>query len=201
MIPTEIASGLWRWCAAHPEWTPEDDWGQMVGSVLYERGEVAVLIDPLLPRDGRDEFLGWLDGRIAGRPVSVLTTIRWHGRDGTALAARYGAASQSQAPSEAPLGVSPLPLNGAGEVVYWLQDAAALVPGDSLLGDGRGGLQVCPESWLDDVSVDRRQLACLLAPLLDLPLERVLVSHGEPVLQRGRGALARAIAQAEIAPS
>jgi hypothetical protein len=29
--------------------------------------------------------------------------------------------------------------------------------------------------------------------LLDLPVERVLVSHGEPVLHDGRGALERAL--------
>jgi hypothetical protein len=30
--------------------------------------------------------------------------------------------------------------------------------------------------------------------LLDLPISRVLVSHGEPVLRGGRGALERALA-------
>jgi hypothetical protein len=32
-----------------------------------------------------------------------------------------------------------------------------------------------------------------LRPLLDLPVEMVLVSHGEPVLRDGRNALARAL--------
>ena len=34
----------------------------------------------------------------------------------------------------------------------------------------------------------------LLRPLLELPIERVLVSHGEPVLSGGRDALAEALA-------
>jgi hypothetical protein len=32
--------------------------------------------------------------------------------------------------------------------------------------------------------------------LLELPIERVIVSHGDPVLHDGRAALARAIEQA-----
>jgi hypothetical protein len=35
-----------------------------------------------------------------------------------------------------------------------------------------------------------------MRPLLELPIERVLVSHGEPVLRGGHAALARALAQA-----
>ena len=196
MEPVEIAPGLWRWSAAHPEWKPEDDWGQMVGCVLYELGDVAVLIDPLLPREGREEFLGWLDARLAGRVLSVLTTIRWHRRDREALASRYGAGGTPRAWNEVPSGVRPRWLKGAGEIVYWLQGAGALVPGDSLIGDGQGGLALCPEGWLEEERVDRAGLAGLLEALLELPVERVLVSHGEPVLDGGRAALARAIAEA-----
>jgi hypothetical protein len=197
MPPVEIVRGLWRWTAAHPEWTPEDDWGQMVGCVLYELGDTVVVIDPLVPRDDRDAFLEWLDDRVAGRAVSVLTTIPWHGRDREELAARYGAGGRPGAGNETPAGVRPRSLEGAGEIVYWLEGAATLVPGDSVLGDWRGGLELCPESWLEDEAVDRRGLAALLTPLLELPIERVLVSHGEPVLDGARAALARAIAAAE----
>jgi hypothetical protein len=37
------------------------------------------------------------------------------------------------------------------------------------------------------------KLAASLRPLLELPVERVLVSHGEPVLQDGSQALAAAL--------
>jgi hypothetical protein len=40
-----------------------------------------------------------------------------------------------------------------------------------------------------------------MRPLLELPIERVLVSHGEPVLRGGHGALARAIAEARGEPA
>jgi hypothetical protein len=46
------------------------------------------------------------------------------------------------------------------------------------------------------VQVDRAGLAELMRPLLELPIERVVVSHGEPLLHDGRAAIARAIAEA-----
>jgi hypothetical protein len=200
VLPIEIAPGLLRWTAPHPHWDPgaapgsPADWEQMVGSVLYELPDLAVLIDPLLPREGRRQFLDWLDARVGARRVSILTTIHWHRRDREELAARYGGRS-SRAWNEVPEGVEPRPLRGAGETLYWLPAPAALVAGDRLI-DGAEGLRLCPESWLADVRVDRAGLAELMRPLLELPIERVLVSHGEPVLRDGRAALARAIAEA-----
>jgi hypothetical protein len=201
--PVEIVPGLLRWTAAHPDWNPQalaesaEDWDQMVGSVLYEMLDAVTLIDPLLPAEDRTEFLRWLDGRIATRPVSILTTIRWHRRDREELAARYSSTT-SRAWNAVPLGIKPRPLLGAGETMFWLPAVAALVPGDRLIGVQGGRLRVCPQSWLDDVHVNRPGLAELLRPLVELPFERVLVSHGEPVLRDGRAALVRAIAEAEV---
>ena len=195
MTVTEIAPGLVRWTAPHPDWEQRSsDWEQMVGCVLYELPDTVVLIDPLVASDEREQFLRWLDGRIAGRPVSILTTIRWHRRDRAELAARY-ASQTTRVWNALPAGVKQHPLRGAGEIVYWLPAVATLVPGDSLLGAPDGGLRVCPESWLEEERVDRAGLAELLSPLLELPIERVLVSHGEPVLRDGRAALARALAE------
>jgi hypothetical protein len=201
VIATEIAPGLLRWTAPHPEWRPgalpdsPDDWEQMVGSVLYEPPDAVALIDPLLPPSERGQFLSWLDGRIGGRPVSILTTVRWHRRDRDELAARYSSTT-TRAWNTIPAGVEPRVLRGAGEIVFWLPGVAALVCGDVVLGAAGGGLRLAPDSWLDDVRVDRAALAGLLTPLLELPIERVLVSHGTPVLHDGRAALARAIAEA-----
>lgn len=192
MAATEIAPGLLRWTAPHPDWSPEKDWDELVGSVLYELEEVVVLIDPLLPREGREEFLHWLDGRIGSRGVSILTTIRWHRRDRRELAERYRPPA-GRAWNTIPHGVEYKPLRGAGEALYWLVRARALVVGDSVVGQPEGGLRLCPEEWLAGESVDRRGLAGLMRPLLELPVERVLVSHGRPVLRDGRAALARAI--------
>jgi hypothetical protein len=202
MAPIEIVPGLLRWTAPHPDWNPQaepgssDDWGQHVGSVLYEAADTVVLIDPLLPAEDRSGFLRWLDERIAARPVSILTTIRWHRRDREELAERY-ASNSSRAWNAVPHGVEPRPLRGAGETMYWLPDAATLVPGDRLLGAPNGGLELCPQSWLGRVHVDRPGLAELLRSLVELPIERVLVSHGEPVLHGGSAALVRAISEAK----
>ncbi len=201
-LPVEIAPGLWRWTAPHPEWDPHPepgrsgDWGQMVGSVLYELPGTVVLIDPLLPTDERAQFLDWLDRRVAGRPVSILTTIHWHRRDREELAERYRA-NTTRAWNFIPHGVEQRPLRGAGETLFWLPDVATLVAGDRLVGDGEGGVVVCPQSWLEDVRANRADVAGLMRPLLELPIERVLVSHGDPVLHGGHAALERAIAEAE----
>ena len=81
--------------------------------------------------------------------------------------------------------------------MFWLAEHRALVPGDRLVGARGGGLRLCPESWLRylprESRPSRAQLAARIRPLLDLPIERVLVSHGEPILSGGRHALARAL--------
>jgi hypothetical protein len=199
MAAEQLVPGLWRWRAPHPDHKadPEpgsaDDWDELVGSVLFELPGVAVLIDPLIPRDERSGFLQWLDETIAGRTVSILTTIHWHRRDRDELARHYREQTRG-AWNAIPPGVAPKPLRGAAETPYWLAQARALVFGDRVVGDDAGGLSVCPESWLAGVTVDRAGLADLLKPLLELPVERVVTSHGKPVLHDGRAALARAIA-------
>jgi hypothetical protein len=201
VIMKQLTPGLFRWTALHPDWRPEcgegeDGWEQTVGCVMYDLGESVVLIDPLIP-DERDSFLNELDERVAGRPVSILTTIRFHRRDRAELAGRYSSTT-TRAWNAVPRGVSPRPLRGASETAYWLPAVAALVFGDSVIGAPGGGLRVSPESWLKNIpaQTDRAGLAELLRPLLELAIELVLVSHGEPVLHDGRAALAHAIAQA-----
>ena len=78
------------------------------------------------------------------------------------------------------------------ETLWWLPEHGALVAGDVLVGTP-DGIGVCPESWLDQRS-SPASIRAALAPLLDRPIERILVSHGEPVLQDGRAALERALA-------
>ena len=124
----------------------------------------------------------------------ALTTIGFHRRDRDLVAERYSA-DTSRARAALPEGIEAIPLRGAGEVQFWLPRERTLVPGDRVLGGGEGGLRMCPQSWLNYLSstVNRTDLAELLRPLLDLPIERVLVSHGQPVLAGGRAALAEAI--------
>ena len=199
---TELRPGLWRWTARHPEWRedaePESpaDWPAEVGCVAHRAAEAFVFIDPLVPAGAESRFWAQMDPLVGDhdRPVVVLTTIGWHRRSRDEFAERYGA-STSRAKTAVPSGVETIPLRGAGETMVWLPEQAALVPGDRLLGDGKGGLRMCPESWLGYLSsgIGLAELRGLLRPLLDLPVELVLVSHGEPVLSGGRRAIGRAL--------
>jgi glyoxylase-like metal-dependent hydrolase (beta-lactamase superfamily II) len=102
------------------------------------------------------------------------------------LTERYGA---GDAPSA---GVEPvLVLPEIEETVWWLPEHSTLVVGDVLLG-APDGVSVCPDSWLEE-EASPAAIRAALRPLLDLPAERVLVSHGEPVLEDGHAALERAL--------
>ena len=188
----ELAPGLHRWTARHPGWEPgaepgsPDDWPPDVGCVVYRAPDALVLIDPLVER--------WepLDALVEGhgRPVVVLTTVRFHGRSRDEVAERYGAELRTHS-AEPPAGVRRVPIAGMDESMVYLEAPRALVPGDRLLGDSRGGLRLCPMSWLRyvDAPPDEAVLRAALAPLLELEVESVLVSHGDPVLRDGAAAL------------
>ena len=195
----ELAPGLHRWTARHPWWAPgaepgsPADWPPDVGCVVYRAPDELVLVDPLVERWGPLDAL--VEGH--GRPVVVLTTMRFHGRSRDEVAERYGAElrTHTEAP---PAGVRRVPIDGMDESMVYLEAPRALIPGDRLIGDGAGGLRPCPATWLRYIDraapPDEAALRAALAPLLDLPVESVLVSHGEPVLRDGAAALRAALA-------
>ncbi len=194
----EIAPGLHYWSAPHPAWNPEGepgspaDWPEEVGCTLYQAPGAAVFIDPLVPED----LWPALDELVAGRFVVVLTTIRFHGRSRTAVLERYGGAKIAYN-AEMPEGIEARIVDGFQETLYWLPEPRALVPGDLLIGDGEGGVRICPQSWLDGYLPDGpgvAELRAALQPLRELPVEHVLLSHWDPVVGRGQAALARALA-------
>jgi hypothetical protein len=201
MDVAEIGPGLYRWTARHPDWRrgsrPEStgDWPAEVGSVAYLAPGALVVIDPLTPA-GEPGFWDWLDGLAARRKrrVHVLTTIKFHRRSRDEVAGRYGAPT-SRARGRLPSGVEAIPIRGMGETMFWIGEHRALVPGDRIIGAG-GVLRPCPESWLGYLGrgVTLDDLRQRLRPLLELPIEAVLVSHGEPATSDGRDALAAALA-------
>jgi hypothetical protein len=182
---------LWRWALTHPEWEPPEqedspaDWPAEVGCVAYETPDTLVLIDPLVV-DGDHAALD--EHAAAAESVAILVTVKWHERSRAALTRRYDASVTL------PEGVEAFEIPGAGETIFWIPEHGALVPGDRILGDRPPGLRMCPESWLRHLGgYTQEDLRAGLRPLLDLPLEMVLVSHGEPVLRDGRAALERAL--------
>jgi glyoxylase-like metal-dependent hydrolase (beta-lactamase superfamily II) len=187
----ELATGLWRWTGRHPAWTPAeggpDGWDQEVGSYYYEGPDSIVLFDPLVPMEDRDRFFEALDRDVArvARPVRVLLTVEDHRRSSAELAERYGGRV-----GEVPAGVE-VALEAWEERAYWIPEHAALVFGDLVLARD-GGLEL-PRTWIGDERYDEVREG--LRPLLELPVERMLVTHGEPVLEGGRDALARALLQ------
>ncbi len=187
----ELATGLWRWTGLHPAWTPAeggpDGWEQEVGSYYYEAPESIALFDPLVPMEDRDRFFEALDRDVAraARPVRVLVTVEAHRRSSAELAERYDGTL-----GEVPAGVQ-IVLDRWGEQVYWIPEHAALVFGD--LVRARDSRLELPRTWLGE---DRYgEVREGLRPLLELPVGRVLVTHGEPVLADAAAALARALQQ------
>ena len=76
------------------------------------------------------------------------------------------------------------------DLVLWVESRGALFAGDTLIDRGDGNGLVFPASWADKgVPVER--ILESLRPLLDLPVELVLPTHGAPT---DRAALERALA-------
>jgi glyoxylase-like metal-dependent hydrolase (beta-lactamase superfamily II) len=190
-----VAPGLRRWTAWHEEWQ------EPVASVAVDTESGIVLIDPLDPPRG------------LARPDHVLLTVYWHIRSVPELtadevwASRRGArplrnrgvrVTRNVEDDALPGGIRAFPTARSSEVVYWLPDQKAVVIGDVLLGAGakprpsREQLRLCPPGWLGKAT--HEALRESLRPLLDLPVQRVLVSHGEPVVRGGRKALERVLA-------
>ena len=164
-----------------------------MGSVAFGAEDAFLLVDPLVP----DELWGPLEERIRkhGRPVAVYTTIGFHRRSRDEALRRFDATHVQRA-ADLPAGVEAIRIPRAGETMLWLSGPRALVPGDRLLGDDRGGLRLCPPGWLRYLKPGLTQdelREALRQRLLDLPVEMVLVSHGEPVLENGRAALERVL--------
>jgi glyoxylase-like metal-dependent hydrolase (beta-lactamase superfamily II) len=200
----ELRPGLWTWTAPHPSWTPQeggpDGWDEEVRSYAYDAGDVLVLFDPMSPPSEITETAG-------GRPVSVLLTMHWHQRSSVDLALGLGATVH--APAEKidevaapalpyrmgdtlPGGVEPRPGGYPEEAALWIPLHRALVTGDAFLG-GERGFRVQPDSWIAE-GLTPAGLREQLRPLLDLPVELLLPTHGDPVVDGAhetlRGALA-----------
>lgn len=178
-----IAEGLWRWTAVHPEWKAGEGWDPEVACVYVEEPDAVVLIDPLVPAGDEERIWRALDRDVErlALPVCVLVTSHWHERSAADVEERYGATR------EPPPGVRAIPVSHE-EIVYWIPAHATLVAGDAVLG-GPDGLRLQPPEWLEG---DYPAFVAAVGGLLELPVERVLPSHGQAVVEGGREALAHA---------
>jgi glyoxylase-like metal-dependent hydrolase (beta-lactamase superfamily II) len=193
----ELQTGVWHWEAPHPDWTPASPggWGPEVSSYAIDDGERLLLVDPLAPPSEIDEL-------AVGRDTAIVLTCAWHERDARSLVERLDAAVFVPSPEEGdpikgrqlfsagdrlPVGVEALPGKEVNDLVLWVESRRALSVGDTLIDRGNG-LEL-PVDWLSE-DVTREQTLAVLRPLLELPVELVLLSHGAPT---DRAALERAL--------
>ncbi len=198
----DLAPGLWIWRLEHPAWHEHADWQEVVTCVCVDAGGERWLLDPLLPPD--DATPVW--DRLAERPptaVAVLTPDHmrrtWGDRQTKSLDAlvrRYGCRAfglevfdpDDGAPEtivqpilpnqELPGGLLALrDPRGWNETPLWLPEQQALVFADALT-ERAGVLRV----WMSPTHEERALPD--LRTMLDLPFERVIISHGEPVHTR-----------------
>jgi glyoxylase-like metal-dependent hydrolase (beta-lactamase superfamily II) len=196
----DVAPGLWIWRLEYPDWRQDAGWEPLVTSTcVASAGEIA-LIDPLAPPSEATEIWERLD---AHPPTLVVVLKPDHVRDVDVFVRRYGARAYGpylfwrqnipeaelegmEPGSELPGGLVALyDGRGRSETPLWLPEQRTIVFADALT-ERAGELLVWGTPWHEE-----RTLPALRA-LLELPFERVIVSHGEPV--HDRAAYERALA-------
>ncbi len=185
----EIATGVWHWKAAHPEWTPGQDWDRIVSCYAVDTGEHVLLFDPVDP-----------PAELRERAGAVVLTCPWHRRDapGLGLPIHVPPADEGdpdpvagevfRAGDTLPFGVRAFEGFEPIDLVLYVESRRAVVAGDTFM-DGGEGLHL-HRGW-PGPGVSVEEAAVNLRPLLDLPVELVLPTHAEPA---DRAALERALA-------
>jgi glyoxylase-like metal-dependent hydrolase (beta-lactamase superfamily II) len=197
----EVRSGVWHWEARHPEWNERQWWGPLVSSYAIDDCARLVLFDPLAPPAEIEKL-------TEERETAIVLTCPWHRRGAEALASRYGASLYVPPPDAGdpspvdgtvfregdrlPVGVEARPGMESNDLVLWVESHGALVAGDTLQdrGDGLQFLGDLINNVPGDVSVEAIREG--LRPLLDLPVEVVLLTHGAPA---DKAALEHALAR------
>lgn len=197
-----IEEGLWRWTASLPT-------GEVVGCAFVDTGSEIVVVDPVVPDDPDERARFWRaldrDSERAGSPpVVVLTTAR-HARSTADVLGRFPGCRvvapdddryETTAPvpvdlratpgSRLPAGLVAVGTGGPGEIAVWAPAHRTLVTGDVLRGAPDGRLALAPGR---STAATREALR----RLLDLPVERVLPTHGGPVTDGALDALRAAL--------
>ena len=216
----ELRPGLWHWKAPHAEWEPTEPWDQNVSSCAIHDGERLLLFDPLSVPPAVEELVADRETAIVltspwherdaqslverlGMPVytplpdtaedimqtyGVTVEQGWISPDvGWLLDGEAGEAHWYSAGDRLPVGVQAFPGQKRNDMVLWVESHRAVVAGDTLADLGEGP-QINPR-WLR-AGVTREQVVEGLRPLLALPVEHLLETHGGPF---DRAALERAL--------
>jgi len=190
----QLADGLYHWTARHPEWHP-GEFGAKVGCYLAHEDGRTLIIDPLLTEDLDD----YIDGEVV-----VAVTIPYHVRDCARAAQRYGGVVSAHpdarrrlpegTPFDPDAGLRWHALKRGKERPLELPGHRALVFGDRIVGVD-GGLRYWINAPVTPKRRDffRRVTSRQLAHLLEIDFEHALTTHGEPVMESGKQALADAL--------
>jgi hypothetical protein len=152
-------------------------WHERDSQSLVERLGVAVYTP--LPETAEELMQAY--GITAEQAGDGSPDLRWL-RDGEA-----GEAHWYSAGDRLPIGVQAFPGQKRNDLVLWIEGHRAVVAGDTLADFGDGP-QINPR-WLVR-GVTREQVVDGLRPLLELPVEHLLETHGGPF---DRAALDRAL--------
>jgi hypothetical protein len=188
----DIAPGLWLWRVSHPDWSEGSDWEPEVASFAVQSRGTRMLLDPLAPPPSEREVWDRIEAfapevAVVLKPDHVRDVdlfVRWFGvrAYGPQLFWRDDIPRSELVPvrpgDELPGGLQAC-FDGRDtqETPLYLPEQRALVFADALTAPD-GVLRVWATPWHEE-----RVLPALRA-LLDVPFERVLVSHGEPVHSR-----------------
>jgi hypothetical protein len=191
-VIVDIAPGLWIWRVEHPDWDERAHWRPPVTSTVVESGGEVAVLDGLAPPGPAGEIWQRLD---ATPPTLAVVLKPDHVRDIDVFVQRYGARAfgpwlfwrddipetelQPVQPGDVLPGGLVALYDGRGrcETPLWLPEQRALAFADALTAP-EGELRVWSTPWHEE-----RALPALRA-LLELPFERVIVSHGEPIHDR-----------------
>jgi glyoxylase-like metal-dependent hydrolase (beta-lactamase superfamily II) len=217
----ELRQGLWHWQARHPDWEESEPWDENVSSyaidderlllfdplgvpseieaLAAERETAIVLTAPWHERDSESlvERLGVpvytplpdtaqdlmdMYGITAEQAGEGSPDAIWLLREGKGEARVYSPGDRL------PFGADVFHGHKRNDTVLWVESHHAVISGDTLVDFGQG-LEI-NERWLRP-GVTREEIAKPLRPLLELPVEHVLATHGGPF---DRAALERALA-------
>ena len=196
-----LRPGVWHWQSAHPDWSPEQRWPELVSSYAIEIGDEFLLFDPLS-----------VPGELRERATAVVLTAPYHERDARRLdlpvhtppadtwedwVEKFGVDPEEvqgtesddlawlragegeghfHGPGAWPFGITAYAGREENDLILWVAPVGAIVTGDSLSDFGAGlDVQLGGRKHVTRDEVVRR-----LRPLLELPVELVLPAHGEP---------------------